>query len=369
MKKVYKQFNELNIETELEPMEVNELEMTRIKQRVLKKRKRKQAPKIVGAAAAIFLAGNITAGMAFPAYAEKIPFLASVFERFNDEDKYVFGDYEEFATDMGVTKESNGISITVTDAVYDGENITIAYTMKSEKELGTRPSLDGQFIIEELKERYKNGGYSTNYLAEKVGEHEYAGLFVYQLVKGSKPEEVHINWNGHTVRDFNNVSTAYNGDWDFHFHLKKLESKTKKLADAGLLLQKDGIEIDMSKMVTTPVSTTLYLTERVLQDEFQPPIDDWHGIEVEYKVVDNLGNEYKTISDDGMSVQRGTNNLGQQRLMMNAIHKNATALTVTPYVSVVKLGVPRATENGSIAPIEVIGEPYTIGSIKVPLSK
>jgi hypothetical protein len=370
MKKVYKQFNRLRIETELEPMEVNELEMARIKQRVLKKRKRKQIPKIAGAAAGIILAVNITAGMAFPAYAEKIPFLASVFERFNDDNKYVFKGYEEFATDIGVTKESNGISITVTDAVYDGENVTIAYTMKSEKELGTRPGLEGSFIIEELEKRYENGGYSTRHLAEKVSEHEYAGLFVYQLVKGSKPEEVHARWNGESVIDFDYVYTQYKGDWDFQFHLKKLESKTTKLADEGLLLREDGFEVNMSKMVTTPVSTTLYITERVLQDQFEAPIDDWHGIDVEYKVVDNLGNEYNTIIDHGLSsVQKELNNLSQTRLMMNAVHKDATSLTVTPYISVLKLGTPRATEKGSSTPLEVVGEPYMIGPIEVPLSE
>ncbi len=369
MKKVYKQFNHLKIDTELEPMEVNELEIARIKQRVLKRRNRKQIPKIAGAAAGIILAVNITAGMAFPAYAEKIPFLASVFERFNDDNKYVFKDYEEFATDIGVTKESNGISITVTDAVYDGENVTIAYTMKSEKELGTRPGLDGPFIIEEVKKRYENGGYSTRHLAEKVGEHEYAGLFVYQLVKGSKPEEVHARWSGDTVIDFNYVYTEYEGDWDFQFHLKKLESKTTKLADAGLRLQEEGFEINMSKMVETPVTTTLYLTEKVLQDQFQPPIENWHGIDVEYKVVDNLGNEYKTIYAYDVGVSKELNNLGQTRLMMNAIHKDATSLIVTPYVSVLKLGTPIATENGSSTPLEVVGEPYKIGPIEVPLSK
>ncbi|MGM9949011.1 MAG: DUF4179 domain-containing protein [Lysinibacillus sp.] len=369
MKKVYKQFNHLKIETELEPMEVNELEMARIKQRVLKKRKRKQLPKIAGSAAAILLAVNITAGIAFPAYAEKIPFLSNVFQLFNDESNYVFEGYEEFATDIGVTKESNGISITVTDAVYDGENVTIAYTMASEKELGTRPGLEGPFIIEELKKRYEHGGYSTRHLAQKVNEHEYAGLFVYQLVQGSKPEEIHASWNGDAVIDFNHGSTAYEGDWDFQFHLKKLEGKTTKLADTGLLLREDGIEINMSKMVSTPVSTTLYITERVLHDQFQPPTEDWHGIDVEYKVVDNLGNKYQTIVDHGVGVQRELNNLSQTRLMMNVIHKDATSLTVTPYVSVLKLGMPRATANGSSAPLEVVGEPYMIGPIEVPMSE
>ena len=369
MKKVYKQLNHLKIDTELEPMEVNDLEMTRIKQRVFKKRGRKRIPKIVGFAAAIVFAVNVAASVTFPAYAEKIPFLSSVFQLFNDENKYVFEDYEGFATDIAVTKESNGISITITDAVYDGENVTVAYTMTSEKELGTRPSLEGEFIIEELKKRYENKGYSTRSIVERISEHEYAGLFVYQLIQGSKPKEVHVSWNGNAVIDLNNVSTAYEGDWNFQFHLKTLESKTTKLADAGLLLQEDGIEINMSKMVTTPVSTTLYMTERVLHNQFQPPIDDWHGVHIEYKVVDNIGNEYKTIPYYGIGVQKELNNLSQPRLMMNKIHKDATLLTITPYVSVLKLGMPSATENGSIAPIEEMGEPYSIGPIEVPLSK
>ena len=76
----------------------------------------------------------------------------------------------------------------------------------------------------------------------------------------------------------------------------------------------------MSKMVTTPVSTKLYMTECVLHNEFKPPIDDWHGVRIEYKVVNKLGNEYKTIPNHGIGVQKELNNLSQTRLTMNKIH-------------------------------------------------
>ena len=63
----------------------------------------------------------------------------------------------------------------------------------------------------------------------------------------------------------------------------------------NLLLQEDGVEINRSKIMTTPVSTMLYMTECVLHNEFKPPMDEWHSVRIECKVVDNLGNEYKTI--------------------------------------------------------------------------
>ena len=54
---------------------------------------------------------------------------------------------------------------------------------------------------------------------------------------------------------------------------------------------------------------------------------------------------------------------------MNKIHQDATSLMITPDVSVLKLGMPSATENGSIAPLEEVGEPYSIGPIEITLYK
>ena len=42
---------------------------------------------------------------------------------------------------------------------------------------------------------------------------------------------------------------------------------------------------------------------------------------------------------------------------------------ITPDVSVLKLGILSATENGSIVPLEEVGEPYSIGPIEIPLYK
>jgi hypothetical protein len=63
-----------------------------------------------------------------------LPIIGNIFEFFSNESKsYVFDEYNQYSTEIGTTKESNGVEITITNAVYDGESVTIAYTMRSEK--------------------------------------------------------------------------------------------------------------------------------------------------------------------------------------------------------------------------------------------
>ena len=159
LKKLFQQFNNLNIDTDLQPMEVSDFEKEKVKRTVMRGKRKNHLPRNLSVAAAFLVASSITLSVAFPTFAAKLPIVGNIFELFNDNERYVFEKYDTHATDIGVTKESNGISVTVTDAVYDGENITIAYTMESEKDLGERPVLEGILDAEEFHNMYKDYGY------------------------------------------------------------------------------------------------------------------------------------------------------------------------------------------------------------------
>lgn len=79
-------------------------------------------------AAILFITTIITLGFSFPSLAGKLPVLNSIFNLFEDNVKeYIFNDHDRYTTKLDLVQESNGVRITLTDAVYDGENITIAY--------------------------------------------------------------------------------------------------------------------------------------------------------------------------------------------------------------------------------------------------
>ena len=186
---IFKDLNDIKVDVkEYEEIPLSEVEQKRIIMRTQKKIKSTKVKTFEGkkyfvsAIASISAILLITFNIAFPTFAEKLPTFTNIFEFFTDNERNIFDDFSEHATSIGLTQENNGISITVTDAVYDKENITIAYTIKSEQDLGERPVLLGDIIVDEFGNQYEHSGYSENYLVKKIDNHEYAVLYVYELI-------------------------------------------------------------------------------------------------------------------------------------------------------------------------------------------
>lgn len=367
MKNLYRQLNDLKINYEMEPIDISEAEKNRIKGKVLRKKKIYRAPKLISAAAALILATTVACGFAFPTFAAKLPIIGNLFDTFSEEENYVFEEYETYATDIGVTKESNGISITVENAVYDGESISIAYKMVSDKDLGEQPVLDGILDVAELSNYTKEFGYFPKYISKKISEHEYAGLFIYQLIKGSKPEEIHVTWKGDQVFDYNKVSNAHSGEWSYEFKLNKLEAQSKDYIGSGLLSKNEGINVTLTKLTSTPISTTLYLSERVDIPTVTKQDTEWRGILFDYKVTDDVGNEYNFINSYGTGHSSDFNHrklVSTPRITMSLIDESATSLYITPIVHIYE-----KEGNEDSSDVSLIQEPYEIEPIVVPIEK
>ena len=366
MKNLYKQFDKLKMDTDLQPIDVNELEKARIKQHVLRNKKKNYMPKIASVAVAVVAASCITFGVAFPTLAAKLPIVGNLFESFVDDKSYVFDEFADYASDVGVTKESNGIQVTVTDAVYDGENITIAYTMTSDQDLGERPILEGKLSAEEFGDSYEHFGYFPNYLTKKISDTEYAGLFVYQLIEGPKPDEIHLSWDGDSIINLVNTNNATHGDWSFQMTLQALEGKTTELDELSMSTAVEGIDINVFKMTATPISTSIYLSEIVDIPTVTLEEDEWRGITFDYAVFDNLGNEYKTIhyKDIGHSpdFKNATSNA---RLTTTLFHADATSISIVPTVNIYKQG----EQVGKDFILELATEPQKLEAIQIPLNK
>lgn len=350
------------------PMNVNELEKARIKKNVLKSKKKNHLSRNLSVAASLLVASSISLSIAFPTFAAKLPIIGNIFEFFNEDDRYVFENYSNYSTEIGVSKESNGINITLTDAVYDGESITIAYTMESEKDLGERPVLKGDLIVEEFNGAYEQKGFFKHDLTEKINENEYAGLYVFELIDGPKPSEINVSWEGDSVINLNNANQAISGEWSYQFALHALESETEDIIDSGYKSEDNGVEISLTKMAETPISTTLYLTEIVDERAIAKEDDEFRGVLIEYSVVDDLGNKQNFIHyrNTGHSTDFEPGHVSHPRLTMNAFDDRATSITITPTVHVYTVKNPDSNGSG---PLELVMTPYEIESIVYPLNK
>ncbi|MEK5483758.1 DUF4179 domain-containing protein [Viridibacillus sp. FSL R5-0888] len=362
MKKLYKQFNHLKIDMNMDPMEVSTLEKERIKRNVMKVKKKKHLTRNFVAAAAFLVTSSISIGYAFPTFAANIPVVGNIFGLFVDDEKYVFEKHDEYSTSIGTTQESNDVEVTVTDAVYDGENITIAYTIKSEKRLGERPILEGEITADEFENRYEHSGFDNHYIVKKINDKEYAVLYIYELIKGPKPEKVQITFQGNKIVDLNNVNNEITGDWSFEFTLEKLASETKVFEKGSIKTEAEGTEVIVRELTETPISTTLKISELVDMAFIAKEEEAWRGVLIEYKVSDNLGNEYNIVQYRGTGHSTDFNDLSvsHARITTNRFDEKATSIMITPVVGIYKM-------KDSEGSLELIKEPYKIEPIIVPI--
>lgn len=355
MNKLYKQFNRLNFDMDIEPMEVNDLEKERIKQTVLEQKKTRLSKTLSVSLVAIvtMIALSITVSLTNPALAAKLPIIGNIFELFKEDKDYIFDEYSNHATGIGTTQESNGITITITDAVYDTESITISYTMKSNKPLGDKAFLDGSFIAEEYKKSFTPG--ST--LIEKINDNEYAVVDITYLMNGKRHDQVNVKWIGESIRRVKNEKEQdpIEGKWHFEFTLDALEAETREFK--GLTTKGEWINVTLRKMTTTPVATNFYLSIRLDKDLPQWE-GEWETAFVDYLVSDDLGNEYNVMYNSGFGESRF---LLLERFSTTVLHEEAASITITPVVFLYKL------VGGN--DLELVEEPFELESFEVKLDK
>lgn len=368
---IFKELNNVRLDvSELEEVPLSTMEQNRIQKKIFHKMSTKKKKKnyFLLAAASFIVISSFTFSLTFPALAAKVPIISNIFELLSNNEYYVFEEYDEHSTDIGITQVSNGISITATNAVYDGENITIAYTIKSEQDLGERPVLEGKMIVDEFGDRYKDNGYFENYIVEKINDHEYAVVYIYQLLKGSKPDTLHVTWTGDTVINLNKVRQATLGSWSFQFLLEKLDNKTRKFTTNEFSTEDKGIEVDLTKITQTPISSTIYLSELVDERVVSQEEKEMRVVLIEYLISDDSGKSYKYVHyrDSTHSTDFDANHRSNPRITMSVFDDAATTLTITPIVNVMKVDNPDSNGDGFLVPVM---EPYTIESIQVPLNK
>lgn len=297
------------------------------------------------------IALSVTVSVTNPALAEKLPLIGNIFELFKEDEAYIFDEYSNYAAGIGATQESNGVTITITDAIYDKESITISYTIKSDQSLGDDAFLDGWFIAEEYEKSYTPGSK----MSEKVSENEYAVVDIMYLMNGKRHEQVNIKWKGERIRRIYNEKEQepIEGNWNFEFTLEALEAETREFDD--LTTKGEWINVTLRKMTTTPVATNFYLSKRLDKDLPQWE-DEWETAFVDYIVTDDIGNEYNVMYNAGFGESKF---LMLERFSTTVLDEEATSITITPVVSVYQ----SVADNE----LEIVEDPFELEPIEVNL--
>jgi hypothetical protein len=339
MKNIYELFNDMDIdENEFVEMEVNELDRAKVK-RALKEsinRKKKIWKRSVAAAVIIVVLSATTFGVTFPAYASSIPVIGDIFRFLDIGRTGLYDDYKEYSSVINTTKESNGIKVTINDAIFDGETVSVAYSLESDQDLGDTP-----YLFTFLDIIGSNGVAGGNQIS-KVDENNYVGLMTATGFNRKEKDTVNIKWN---IESITNQDSKENitGNWDFALALKATESNTQLI---DLSAEHGGVIVHIGEISVTPMSFIVNY-DQVVTENIR---NKWDMVDVDLEIKDDLGNSYSGKGNGGSGDKEGYKMSWSKTF--EKLDQNATKLIITPHLALYEYtsdnhGSVEMTKDGS----------------------
>ncbi|RDW15150.1 DUF4179 domain-containing protein [Oceanobacillus chungangensis] len=320
MKDIYELFNGIEVDTNVKEMSsVSDIEKKKIfkelNHRIGKAKKQSKWKRALSVAIVTF--GIITpaiVGLSFTAYAEDIPFLGNIFNFFSSDGSYE--GYDENAEKLDLVQESNGIKISINDTVFDGKTLYITYMIETDKDLGDSPSVNSTPV-------YGDSGLTGSENISRIEEGKYISVMETEHYYSNDLDEVDVNWNIESVStEANNNGTVYDGNWNFQFKVKAVETQYVALNET---IEKGGMTFTADNIAITPMSFILSYQHVATYDI----INNWDNQFVEVEVKDDLGNSYKSLSVSGYGNPKFSKNW---TATYNKLYPNATKLILTPII-------------------------------------
>ncbi|MCM3626991.1 DUF4179 domain-containing protein [Paenibacillus glycanilyticus] len=341
MKDVYELLNEMDInENEFEEMEVSEIERAKVKRALRNAITPRKKRWTRNTAAAVLAAGLsvIMLGMTFPAYANSIPGIDNIFRLLGSERSGLFDHYKTYSSEMNLAEKESGITITINDALFDGETVFLTYALESDQDLGVNPTLHGLLDI-----KGANGLAGSNQLT-RVGHNKYVGLVTGTGFGGEVDSKTaNVKWSIDSIVN-QDGKAAITGDWHFALKLMATESMTQQINRST---EHNGVTVQVDKLSVTPMSFILYFNQAV----DQKLREQWEAVDVGIKVKDNLGHRYTGQGNGGAGDKEGYNMNWSKTF--EALDPNASQLIITPLLSLYDYtsenhGSMEMTRDGSV---------------------
>jgi len=332
MKDIYELLNDVNVDDhEFEEMAVTEFEKAKVKstlkKSIAKKKKRMGWKMNVAVAAVVIGLSTATVGLTFPAYAGNIPIIGDISRFLDNEKTGLYDNYKEYSTEMNLTQDSNGIKITINDAVFDGETVAITYSIESDRDLGADLT---SFNMPTIKGATGAAGSSR---ITKIDEYHYVGLDKITPF-GLTLDTADIKWKVGSISQ-TDTGEKIKGNWKFAFSLPATDSQIQLTNQS---VEQNGVTVNIDKMAFTPMSFIVHYNQQATQ-QVQ---DKWHVADVELAIKDDVGNIYSGEGNGGSGTDAYTINWSKT---FEKLDPNATKLIITPHVT---FRILDATNSGGV---------------------
>lgn len=339
MKDIYELLNEVEIDdeeikkVEVEAKEymklkgedavIRDLEKTAIK-RALKKRINKKnrwygKGMVAAVTTAMIIGGTLCIGIVNPTYAASLPIVGDIFRFLDNGRTGIYDLYKENAQEINVTKESNGVSITVQDALFDGKTVYITYVVNTDKDLGDMPKIGigPTFSIKDYE-----GGMTGSAQSKKIDEHTYVAQESYTIDEFKQSIKCKLKIKEILIVGSNNQESI-KGNWQFEFELGATEGIREEVNESTT---EDEFSVTIDYIMRTPMSYIINYTQEV-PEAYRT---EWDDVGTMLEVKDDLGNSY----DGDMNGSRGRTGTGIMSFTMTfgKIDERASKLIVTPRI-------------------------------------
>lgn len=275
------------------------------------------------AAAAVGFLCLIGVGIKNPTFADNVPVLNSIIESINSKLGYQ-GDYSKYSQKVDKTVTSNGLTITIHEAIYDDSGLMISYTLKGadvkkRMESGTYdwPFL-GNYINMNGKKSTLAGGANSQFLDENT----LTTIATLDTKNEKLPNKLNIDINMKSI-------LGINGHWDFKFSVSKDRiAKHTKTFKPNKNIKYENSSITIDKVVITPVNTSLFISGHKNKFFNSNDINDSFFDHDTWFILDDKGNEVKFKGNHYSS-----NNIFKgfkYTLDLDALQKTPKHLTIIP---------------------------------------
>lgn len=233
--------------------------------------------RLIGTVAASIIA-SITLGITNPALATKLPIVGSVFESI-EKNLYFPANYSQYATSINETAYSNGVGVTLSEILCDGQSLYVTYIVESKKPFkytswGDSGLMDmNQLITSEAynkvdftDEELDNSGFA-GLEGKFINENTFVGVQKYHLslLKSEIPDQFTFQTKINLIENYgvnaNDISSYKWGTWAFKVPVT-VDKNLRKTVD----LNKQDIESDIVKLnsiAITPFDMIIDLNYKV----------------------------------------------------------------------------------------------------------
>ncbi|MFC4712070.1 DUF4179 domain-containing protein [Planococcus dechangensis] len=287
------------------------------------KNKKRRNWLIPAIAASLLFVGLFTATLStstvFANYMTQVPVIGNVFSIFAEEEEGLL-QYERFSEKVKLSQSSNGVTISIDQAVYDGTNVTFTYTVFADRDLDESTRITG------FPELLEAEGVNAS-MDWKLTEDGLVGINTIPHLDG-EAAQVNVLWEPKSLYTENG---EIEGDWKFEFAVDQLKKDPIMLNEINT---EGGVSIHFTEVTFTDIAVNIAYQQLV-----DPALlEVWENVEVELIAGDNLGNVYR-VPHNGGAAYGGA--ITQEDIFWTATMRGldplATSLTFYPFGHVSRL--------------------------------